>query len=382
MEGVIEFVSKFREKTTKIILITKDNLPGNLTNKLYIKQLKLANPEMKIILLTEILTDEYKSFLFANEIFNVIEGNAVDLQKLIECIENEDKIIYKENKHNVIIKDKYKFVKKQIISIYGTSGSGKSYIATQIISALNSKKEYKICMLDMDIQNSSIDIYKNLTGAGDVLNDIVNCIDRKVDLNNEISKIVYKDCDNKNLSYITNNTSLYDCQNKLSSEYYKNIFNALTIQNDYIIIDLPNSPFIDIVRDSMEVSNKIFFVVNPNYISLRQSIKYLDLIVKIWSFPKVNIEIIVNKTQKDSLSKEQVESFLEGYKVVFYFEYDNGIEGVINGIGKNINNEENNKKILSFFELENVTFKENKAKNIFSFILEKGFKKINDSKSI
>ena len=46
MEGVIEFLSSNKEYD---IIVTKDNLPGNLSKEMYVKQLKLANENCKIM---------------------------------------------------------------------------------------------------------------------------------------------------------------------------------------------------------------------------------------------------------------------------------------------------------------------------------------------
>jgi MinD-like ATPase involved in chromosome partitioning or flagellar assembly len=393
MEDVIAFLSKQRENDGRIILITKDTLKGNLIKELYIKQIRIANDSIKIILLTENLTDQYKEFLFSNEIFNVIEGKEVDIISIVESINNDDKVVYKNSKSNVENQVNNKdyngdiettVIPKQFISIYGTSGSGKSYISGLLSKMLCKKLKIKISMLDMDIQNPSIDIYNNLDGAGNILSQIIEDIDKKREMNDIVDKYMHRDKINKNLWYMTNNTSIFDCQNKLNENYYKKIYYSIICKYDYVIVDLPSSPFMDIVRYTLNLSSTIFFVVNPNYISLRQGIKYLELMTKLWGVSKNNIFIIVNKKQKNSLDISQIETFLEGYKVVSMVDFEINTEGYINGAISEIYSKLDEKEIMKCLGVDyvNKSNQKNITRKLKSMFITKERKSIDDNKSI
>ncbi len=393
MEGVIEYLSKQRDNNTNITLITKDTLSGNLVKELYIKQIRLANNNVKIILLTENLDEQYKEFLFANEIFNVIEGKEIEISDILESINSDDKVIYKnsENKTTDFLSEtsndkdfKNTVLPKQFISVYGTSGSGKSYISGLLAKMLSNKLKIKVSMLDMDIQNPSIDIYNNLNGAGNILSQIIDDIDKKREINDIVDKYMYKDSNNKNLWYMTNNTSIFECQNKLNSDYYKKIYNSNISKYDYVIVDLPSSPFVDVVRYTLNVSSTIYFVVNPNYISLRQGIKYLELMTKLWGIVKSNIFIIINKRQKNSLDISQVTDFLDGYKIVSIVDFEMNLEGYINGAICNIYSKIDDKEIInslgvSYMYKNNTKSIKNK---VISMFITKERTSNNDNKSI
>lgn len=384
MEGVIEFLSKQREKNINITLITKDTLLGNLSKELYIKQIRLSNDMVKIILLTEALNEQYKEFLFANEIFNVVEGKEINISDILESIENNDKVIYKNNinvKNDTIKNSETTIIPKQFISVYGTSGAGKSYIAGQLAKMLSTKLKIKISMLDMDIQNPSIDIYNNLSGAGNILSQMVEDIDNRREMCDILEKNMYKD---KNLWYMTNNSSIFECQNKLNTDYYKKIYFSNTNIYDYVIVDLPSSPFIDVVRYTLNFSSIIFFIINPNYISIRQGIKYLELMTKLWGIPKNNIYIIVNKRQKNSLEMSQVLSLLDGYKIVSVVDFEFNIEGYINGAISDINTKLNEKEIINSLGVNYVHNynKENIKKRVISMFITRERKNSNDNKSV
>ena len=393
MEGVIEYLSKQRENKIDITLITKDSLNGNLVKELYIKQIRLANDNIKIILLTQNLDEQYKEFLFANQIFNVIEGKEIDIMDIVESINSNDKVIYKNSKNKITdelketLQDKKiesTVIPKQFISVYGTSGAGKSYISSILSKSLCNKLKIKVSMLDMDIQNPSIDIYNNLNGAGNILSQIIDDIDNKRDINNIVDKYMYKDKNNNNLWYMTNNCSIFECQNKLNTAYYKKIYFSNISKYDYVIVDLPSSPFIDVVRYTLNISSTIFFVVNPNYISLRQGIKYLELMTKLWGISRTNIFIIINKKQKNSLDMSQISTLLEGYKIVSIIDFEFNIEGYINGAIGNIYSKLDEKEIIKSLGV-NYVYNSNKKsikKSIVSMFITKEVKINNDNKSI
>lgn len=383
MEGVIEYLSKKRDYNEHITLITRDNLNGNLTKELYIKQIRLANCNVKIILFTQNLTEKYKEFLFANEVFNVIEGEEIKIEELIESINNDDKIVYKEN--NIKLEETTSsyntIISKQFISIYGTSGSGKSYISSEISKLLSKKLKIKIAMLDMDIQNPSIDIYNNLNTTSNILTNIVEDIDKKRDINEVIEKNLFNV---KNISYLTNNTSIFECQNKFNNTYYNKIYKTCMCKYDYVIVDLPSSPFIDIVEYTLNLSSVIFFVVNPNYISMRQASKYLELMTKLWTISKDNIHIIINKNQRNSLELEQIKSFFSGYDIVSIVNFHNNLEGYINGAIDSIYEKLNETKILNSLGVKNVdNYSEKTLKNkLVSMIIKKERNNEIDNKSV
>ena len=328
-ENVIELLSKTKEEYT---LITKDSLEGSIDKKLYIKQIKFANPSTNVIYLVEKLDNEYKEFLFANEVFNIFEGEKIDINEIIKSIKENNKIVYKNNVELNEAAEKYKInnntVAKQIIAVYGTSGSGKSFVSSVVAKRLAKDFNINIALLDMDIQDPSIDIINNIDEKESRFSSIVESVDNFGDIKNDILRYMIKDNKNKNLWYITNNCSLFECQNKLSSKYYQKIYDN---KCDFTLVDLPSSPFLDVVPYSLNIASKILFVINANYISIRKAIKYINLITKLWNNDMSKIYLIINKRQQDSLEKKQIESILNGHKIVCTIDYYKEVESYING---------------------------------------------------
>ena len=348
-DAVIDLLKKYED--IEKILITKMNLKGNIIEKEYIKEIvKIKNT--RIVLLIEKLTDEIKEFLFANEIFSIIEGKHIDVQKVYETIEKNEKVVYRSGDNNIEqSKDNLniKTIKKQFISVFGTSGSGKSMFASLLLNQIAKNKNIKRALIDMDGINSSIDIYNDIP-IKNIMQDIINNIELGKYNREYINELLYVS-ENKT-SYLTNNLSLYDMQNKIDKSHYNKIFESVNNYNDFVIVDLPSIPFFDVVKFSLDFSSIIFFVINPNYISIRQAIKYLEILNKLWNIPKSNINLVVNKVTKYSLTTSQIKSFLKGYKIICEIDYEEKVEQVING-GSSVNHlEADMRKILNLLDLE------------------------------
>ena len=366
-ENVIEFLSKNRDEYT---VLTREDLAGSVDNKLFVKQMRAANPNITIIYFVNSLNREYKEFLFANEVFNIFEGGDVDINKVLLSIKEDKKVVYEKSNINEAAQ-KYEYnpnisvIKKEIIAIYGTSGSGKSIISTLLAKRISKDFNIKVALLDMDIEDPSIDIINNIDEKDVSLSQIVESVDNQNEINNIIEKYMIKDAKNKNLWYITNNCSLFECQNKLSNKYYEKIYSSLYKKCDYTIIDLPSSPFLDVVPYTLNIATKIFFVINANYMSIRQAIKYINLITKLWDNDNGKIYLIVNKMQRDSLEIKQIESLLSGYKIVSVLDYSKDIEGYINGGIYDLNVDFNLSKLYEKLGLITKPIKESIIKRIY-----------------
>ena len=380
-EDVLEFIEKYVNKidnNEEIILITKDELTGSISSRDYIVRLKEIYNNIRIIYITNNLDDDFKGFLFSNDVFDIIVGSVFKKEELFEIIDSNQKIVYKcsdSNKSEFLREEGVNYVTnsivipKQLFAVYGTSGAGKSTFSLVLAKKLSEKLNINVSLLDMDIQNPSIDILLNSNENSNNLSNVVDDVDKRKEISDIISKYMIQDSKNKKLSYMTNNVSLFECQNKLSSEYYEKIYSSVSQKYDYSIIDLPSSPFLDVVPYTLEQATKIFFVINANYVSVRQAVKYLDLITKLWNIDCSRIGIIINKYKKNSLDAVQIQGLLPEYKVLGVLNYDESLESYINGASLNLKLDFNIDKVLSWL---NINKKEPKFQfskyNIFSRI--------------
>lgn len=134
----------------------------------------------------------------------------------------------------------------------------------------------------------------------------------------------------------------------------------------YLYLTYHGNILLDISYYNIKNADVIMFVINPNYISIRQAMKYLDLMTNSWNIDRNKINIIVNKVTKNSLSLSQIEALLVGYKISMEVDYDSEIENIINGIG-NINENiiKEDKEIYKIFGVEK---EENKNKQKYNFL--------------
>ena len=331
-----ENVINYLNKNIVDVLITKENLKGEMSAKQYIKKIMEIQPSLKVILCVNNLTEEYKGFILTQNISNIIEGDEISFSKVVEMIDSKEGLIrYKEIKN--IQKEDYKksgvnIITKQKICVFGTSGAGKSYISSILAQIASKKMKLNTLLVDMDIQNAAIDIYNNLTNSSNNLGYLMEEIDQDMFTSEILKELASKSIKNGKLSFITNNMGIYECQNKLSDTYYDKLYKEAENVYDVLILDLPSTVFLDIVPFSINKSDKIFFVLNPNYISVRQAIKYLDLITNIWGVSKEKIYLIVNKTKKDSLSENQISALFRDYNIVLNVKNDDKVEKIINGM--------------------------------------------------
>ena len=125
-EGVLEYMSK----NNVDILITRDDLEGNMIREIYIKQIRLLNSKVKIILFTKELDTKYLEFLYNNEIFDVIDScKNFDFTKLIKILDDNTKSRTLSSVSNNIKENKVpalNIVTKKKIAVFGTNGAGKS----------------------------------------------------------------------------------------------------------------------------------------------------------------------------------------------------------------------------------------------------------------
>lgn len=305
MENVIEFLSN---KNEDFIVITKDTLDGNIDKKLYVKQLRLASKNSKIVYIVDNLTQEYKEFLFANEVFNIIEGRNINFDILINYIDNPRDIIYKD-----INSDNENECKNRIICICGAPGVGKSLVSSVIAKDISNIIKQNVLLLDMNIKNPSIDILNNLDSNNKGLYQFVMSLD------NNIKNYIIK---NDNISYLVNKPikSL-----KISKSKLRDINHFLLNNYLYSFVDLYSDSTNENTKFWLDNATDIIVVVNPNYLSIRQTLNYLK------EFKDKKVYIIVNAIKRGSLDMSQVKSLLSPYKIVGKIYYGKRVEDCING---------------------------------------------------
>ena len=318
-EDVLEFL---KNTTRKYIVITTLNLLGNISNEEYIEKLRTLNSNNKIIVLVDNLTYQNKKMLLANEVFNIIEGNEIDIEVIFKLIEKDEKIIYK----TIYINKEINKEKRKIV-VFGTIGSGKSFISYFIATAIAKYTNEDVVLDTYDTQNPLADVISNLSSNDYNSNNFIKDI---LEDKHKIDNYILKDNKYKNLSYLIKNmeviTPSYENIN------FKNVINIVSNNYNFTIVDLPNFSLSSSISDMLYLATDIIFVLNPNYISLRQAKKYLEYISNILGIEKTKIKIVINKERDYSLDINQIKSALKEYKYVTKIKKFKELEAYINGI--------------------------------------------------
>lgn len=317
MEEVIEFLST---RSEEYILVTKDSLKGNIDKRLYIKQLKLANKNVKIIYIVQELTQEYKEFLFANEVFNIFEGKNIHMDQLLESIQNPQFVIYKnsqmEEKSN-----------KKIIGVIGLSGVGKSVISSALSKDMCAKLRGKVLLADMSLKTHSLDIYNNISTNLSLYEYLSQCEESNFS-RKEIEKYILEDQEEKKLNYLLADDHLGNLNEKMLDKIYQYMID----EYQHIVLDLDTNLNHLITKFWLEKVTDVVIVMNPNYVNVRNSIAYLKNLKK----NSIKLSMIINKIQRGSLDFSQIRSFFKEYYITGYMMYSKNIEGYMNGSISNI----------------------------------------------
>lgn len=305
MEDTIEFLNS---KENDYIIITRDTLQGFLDKKMYIKKLRLASKNSKIVYIVDNLTQEYKEFLFANEVFNIIEGKNINFNILASYIDNPQNVVYK-NVDNVNSLNK----KNRIIGIYGSYGTGKSLVSSIIAKNISKLVNGKTLLIDMDIKRPSIDILNNLDNNNKNLYQYINSLDNNI--NNYLIK-------QDKLSYLINKPVI---KIKFNKDKLNNIYNYVSNNYEYTFIDLSSNEHCEYTKFWLKNLTDIFIVINPNYLSIRKTLEFCK------NIKLKNVYIILNCIKSGSLEISQVKSLIPEYKIIGKVYYDKRLESYING---------------------------------------------------
>lgn len=322
------------------VFIVSGLLQGQWNLEEFIERIRKKNGIVRIVVVTDEIDKATRKILEEKEVLDIFLDSQVEINDIIEAIDREETIKKKyemvcdaetkyEAKSPVAVMDNLiieKAVQKQeVIAISGTPGSGKSTIAVNLCKVLVQKSDARVLLIDMDTLNGNLDEIANVGKVPENIEMIID-EDKKSGIN-YASELIIKnrfdanvfdelviDCDGFDL--LTGNTSLYYCQNVLEEKCYERILQCAKEKYDFIILDTSSNIFLDATKWALQVSNRILFATESNYVSIKKMQQLINVIVNVWGIWKPKIEMIVNKKQKNSLETEVISSIIGGNKVV------------------------------------------------------------------
>lgn len=318
-EDVIEYLKRYSDD---YIILTRLDLPGNISYKEYILSLKKLSNKSKIVIILNKLNIDDRKFLYANEIFNIIEGNEIDIDVIYNQIETEDKVVYK-----TIYKKPNENNTRRSIAVLGTNGAGKSFVSYLIANSIAKYTKKDVALISMDSKNSCQEILGNINCIDYETSEYINEISKNEE---NVEKYVNQSNYYKNLWYIISKNN-YNQKNNNNINIKKFIEN-LENKYNYVVFDTSTCYLNTDVSQLIDWVDEIIFVVNPNYISLKQAKFLLDFLSNSLNVKNNKIKIIVNKIGEFSLDIRQIKSILKLDNKIMNIKYLKMVEGYINGI--------------------------------------------------
>lgn len=318
-EDVIEYLKRYSDD---YIILTRLDLPGNISYKEYILSLKKLSNKSKIVIILNKLNIDDRKFLYANEIFNIIEGNEIDIDVIYNQIQTEDKVVYK-----TIYKKPNENNTRRSIAVLGTNGAGKSFVSYLIANSIAKYTKKDVALISMDSKNSCQEILGNINCIDYETSEYINEISKNEE---NVEKYVNQSNYYKNLWYIISKNN-YNQKNNNNINIKKFIEN-LENKYNYVVFDTSTCYLNTDVSQLIDWVDEIFFVINPNYISLKQAKFLLDFLSNSVNVKNNKIKIVVNKIGEFSLDIRQIKSILKLDNKIMNIKYLKMLEGYINGI--------------------------------------------------
>ena len=318
-EDVIEYLKRYSDD---YIILTRLDLPGNISYKEYILSLKKLSNKSKIVIILNKLNIDDRKFLYANEIFNIIEGNEIDIDVIYNQIQTEDKVVYK-----TIYKKPNENNTRRSIAVLGTNGAGKSFVSYLIANSIAKYTKKDVALISMDSKNSCQEILGNINCIDYETSEYINEISKNEE---NVEKYVNQSNYYKNLWYIISKNN-YNQKNNNNINIKKFIEN-LENKYNYVVFDTSTYYLNTDVSQLIDWVDEIFFVINPNYISLKQAKFLLDFLSNSLNVKNNKIKIVVNKIGGFSLDIRQIKSILKLDNKIMNIKYLKMVEGYINGI--------------------------------------------------
>lgn len=379
-EGIFELLEK--EKNIDFIILS-ENIKGENTVDELIEKIKLINKKIKIIIFLETSNEELENILIAKGVYKILYNNQIEIKDLIEIIneiknnENEElkqeinnlkkliienqKINYektnlnqnsknilnkKNNKQNQIQKKYFNFIqkinlfnfqnnkkikenKKEIISISGPSGVGKSIITVNLAKSMMYKEE-KILIIDFDVLGNNLHTILGVKKYPSKLVKELNDINKN---NLEIEKLIIKI--NKKIDLISATNLLFGTKERIDLIKIENILKKLKEKYNTIIIDTSSECFFDFTKTIIKLSNKNIFVTETNILEIKKAKELLNIYINEWKIDKNKFNILFNKYDEDCISIELLKEIFCEFNIIGTLKYSSKYNKIINQNLKN-----------------------------------------------
>ena len=362
MEELISEIKKINKNTRIIFTSNKSYNEDNLFNILK-NNIEKENNKINKKIKPEIKEKISKKYNYKNKINNnFLENN--NSEKINNNYFNNKNIIQENNfeenveKNNFNNKEKVfnkktlplnklfnfnqviKQNRKEVISILGPNGIGKSVFSILFAKTMEGKKSI---IIDFDVLNESLHTLMGIKNYEEKIKRKIKNNDLIQNKNNLQKNILHT---NLKIDLLPALNIILDPNYKLSYKKIKNVIEELKNNYDLIIIDTSSETFLDYTREIINLSNKSIFISGANLLEVRKSERLLEIYRKDWNIEKGKINIVFNKCTKKSLDDTILKEIFSNYDILGKIQLSDYYDLVIN---KNMTEENKLKK-----EIENI----------------------------
>ena len=319
-EGLIDFISQNEAD----IIILSGLLQGENNLIDFVSQVRSISISSRIIIIVDEITAEERNILISKGVFDILYDEESGIEDVIEAVDREEPINLKAQLNNEIknireelekttanysnVTDINSIVssiqKQEVISIFGTNGSGKSSIACGLVKAFAKKTKAKILLIDLDTINGNLDEILQVSKVPPNV-ELIMDEDKKCGLNyaadlsiknrfdtNVLDEIVIN-CNG--FDFLSGNTSLHYCQNVLNEDFYNYLIKCAKEKYDFIFLDLSSNLFLDATKWALKESTNVLFVTENTNICLKKTIQLLEVVFNVWNIYKGKFKLVLNR---------------------------------------------------------------------------------------
>lgn len=183
----------------------------------------------------------------------------------------------------------------QVIGFYsGKGGSGKSLISSTLAQTLQLESNSSVLLIDLNFQFGGVETYLNLA-SGRNLADLTPVLNELND--NHIRSVTV--IEPYSLVEVLASPADLEIAEQITEDHIERLLRAARLYYDYILVDLP-SEMTNLTYTALEEADKIFYVLNPDALSLRIFNRVLAAFNMIGVDPTDRLEILVNRLNRDS----------------------------------------------------------------------------------
>lgn len=236
---------------------------------------------------------------------------------------------------------------KDVISILGPNGIGKSVFSILFAKTMESKRSI---IIDFDVLNKSLHTLMEIKNYEGKIKKKIKSNDLINNNNNFQKNIIHT---NLKIDLLPAMNIILDSNYKLSNKKMKNIIEELKNNYDLIIIDNSSEAFFDYTREMINNSNKAIFISGANLLEVRKSERLLEIYTKDWNIEKEKINIVFNKCTNKSLDETILREIFGKYNILGKIKLNDYYDFAIN---KNMDEKEKLQKEIE--EIKKLIIKE------------------------